>query len=220
MLNLDSRQSKIFLILISLIVLLIGFNIYREISFNQPVVQLIDDAQTQFPANRGLNEEMRDDEVKTDIVETSSEESRIKVYIAGQVRYPGVVDIPKDSRLYEAVELAGGSLADADLSRVNLALRISDGHMYIIPKIGEELPASLGVESIGVQTQSEDGKININSADKTLLETLPGIGPTRAEGIIEHRERHGSFETIDEIKNVSGIGDKIFEGLKDYVTVN
>jgi competence protein ComEA len=220
MLNLDSRQSKIFLILISVIVLLVGFNIYRESGFNQPVVQLKNDMQTQFPANRGSNEEVQDDGVKMDEVETSGEELYIKVYIAGQVKYPGVIELSEGSRLSEAVELAGGLLEDADLLRINLALRVKDEGMYIIPKIGEDIPAPVGVEHVDAQAQGEEGKININSADKALLETLPGIGPSRAQGIIEHRERHGHFETIDELKDVTGIGDKIFEGLRDFITVN
>ncbi len=220
MLNLDSRQSKIFLILILVIALLVGFNIYGEFGFNQPVVQLKDDTQTQFPANRGSNEEMQEDDSKKDTVEASGEKSHIKVYIAGQVKYPGVIELIEGSRLSEAVELAGGLLADADLLRINLALRVKDEAMYIIPKIGEEIPVPVGVESIDTQAQDEDGKININDADKALLETLPGIGPSRAQGIIEHRERHGHFETISEIKDVTGIGDKIFEGLKDFITIN
>jgi competence protein ComEA len=220
MLNLDSRQSKLFLILISVIVLLIGFNIYREFGFNQPAVQLKNDETTQFPANLDSNEEVRDDGARTDAVEASGEKTHIKVYIAGQVKYPGVIELLEGSRLSEAVELAGGLLEDADLLRINLALRVKDEGMYIIPKIGEEIPVPVGVESAVTQYQGEDGKININTADKGLLETLPGIGPSRAQGIIEHRERHGAFETIDEIKDVTGIGDKIFEGLKDFIVVN
>ena len=220
MLNLDSRQSKIFLILISLIVVLIGFNIFREFGFNRPIIELKSDSQTQFPANRSSDEEIPDQDAKPNTVEAIDEKSHIMVYVAGQIKYPGVIEVIEGSRLSEAVELAGGLLEDADLLRINLALRVEDEGMYIIPKIGEEIPVPVGVESIDVQTQGEDGKVNINSADKSLLETLPGIGPSRAQGIIEHRERHGAFGTLEDIKNVSGIGDKIFEGLKDYVTIN
>jgi competence protein ComEA len=220
MLNLDSRQSKIFLILISIIVLLVGFNIYRESGFNQPAVQLKSDTSAQFPANRDLNEEIQDDGANSDTIEASDEKSYIKVYIAGQVKYPGVIELLEGSRLSEAVELAGGLLEQADLLRINLALRVKDEGMYIIPKIGEEIPVPVGIDTMAAQSESQDGKININTADKALLETLPGIGPSRAQGIIEHRERHGSFETIDEIKDVTGIGDKIFEGLKDFIAVN
>jgi len=220
MLNLDSRQSKIFLILISLIVVLIGFNIYREFGFNRPMVELKSDSQIQFPANRSSEEEIPDEAARPNTVEAIDGKSHIMAYIAGQVKYPGVVELLEGSRLSEAVELAGGLLEDADLLRINLALRVKDEAMYIIPKIGEEIPVPVGVEPIDAQTQGEEGKININSADKSLLETLPGIEPSRAQGIIEHRERHGAFGTVEEIKNVSGIGDKIFEALKDYVTIN
>ena len=211
MLNLDSRQSKIFLILISIIVLLVGFNVYREFGFIQPSVQLKDNEQMQFPGDRGLNEEKAIDESETAIANAEDKELYIKVYIAGQVKYPGVIEVLENSRLSEVVELAGGLLENADLLRMNLALRVKDEGMYIIPKIGEELPIPMSTEPIGSQTQGTDGMININIADMSLLETLPGIGPARAQGIVEHRERHGRFESIEEIKNVSGIGDKIFE---------
>jgi len=220
MLNLDSRQSKIFLMLISVIVLLVGFNVYREFGLIQPAVQLKEEELMQFSADSGLNEEKAIDESETAIANAEAKELYIKVHIAGQVKYPGVINVLENSRLSEVVELAGGLLEDADLLRINLALRVKDEGKYIIPKIGEELPIPMIIEPINTQTQSADGIININSADMNLLETLPGIGPARAQGIVEHRERHGRFESIEEIKNVSGIGDKIFEGLKDYISVN
>lgn len=219
MLNLDPKQSRIFLILVTLIVLLIGFNIYRELTLNRPSVELTDRTNTEFPADRTSGEETEESESNTESIETVEEPSYVKVFIAGQVKYPGVIELSADSRLSDAVELAGGLLEDADLLRVNLAMKVKDEGMYVIPKIGEEFPSPVGVDVQATQPQQEEGKININTADKTLLETLPGIGPSRAQGIIDHRERVGAFATIADIKDVTGIGDRIFEGLQDLITV-
>lgn len=140
----------------------------------------------------------------------------IKIYITGQVRYPGVIEVPSDSRLIEAVELAGGLLDDADLLKVNLALRVQDEGMYIIPKIGDESPA---VNSAGTGMNEGKSKININMADQGQLETLPRIGPVIAGNIINYREQNGAFRSEEDLMNVPGIGQKTFDGLKALITV-
>ena len=152
----------------------------------------------------------------------SDEPETIKVYIVGQVKNPGVLEVPRDCRLNDVVEMAGGFLPDADLLRVNLALKVQDEGMYIIPKIGEELPepGSSFQNSSMAGSQGQTQKININTADQSLLETLPRIGPTIARNIIEYREQNGPFKRIEDIMNVPRIGEKTFQGLKDLITVN
>ncbi|HHZ12431.1 MAG: helix-hairpin-helix domain-containing protein [Caldicoprobacterales bacterium] len=140
----------------------------------------------------------------------------VKIYITGQVRYPGVIEVPAESRLIEAVEKAGGFLDEADLLKVNLALRVQDEGMYIIPKIGEECPV---VNSPGTQMNEEKAKVNINTADQGQLETLPRIGPVIAGNIINYREQNGAFRSEEDLMNVPGIGQKTFDGLKDLITV-
>lgn len=147
---------------------------------------------------------------------------KIKVYIVGAVRYPGVIEVEEGSRLIDVLELAGGATEEADLERVNLALKVQDEGMYKIPKRGEELmDPSSAVSSTAPSIASGQGrqKVNINTADEAMLDTLPGIGPSKAKRIIEYREQNGPFKSIEEIKNVSGIGDKTFEQLKDLITV-
>jgi competence protein ComEA len=146
-------------------------------------------------------------------------EASIQIYITGSVKSPGVIKVPEGYRLSEALELVDGTLPDADLSRINLAQRVRDEGMYYIPAIGEEIPV-LPADSGGAANPAvKDGKVNINHADQQLLETLNGIGPSRARSIIEYREQNGGFASIEEIMNVSGIGEKIFHSLKDQITV-
>ncbi len=152
-----------------------------------------------------------------------NEESEIiKVYIVGQVKYPGVLEVPRDCRLNDVVEMAGGFLPDADLMRVNLAIKVQDEGMYIIPKKGEELPETGDIiqNSSMIGSQGQNQKININTADQSQLETLPRIGPTIAKNIIEYRKQNGPFKRIEDIMNVPRIGEKTFQGLKDLITVN
>jgi len=152
----------------------------------------------------------------------NKESETVKVYIVGQVKNPGVLEVPRDCRLNDVVEMAGGFLPDADLLRVNLAIKVQDEGMYIIPKIGEELPETgtsiQNSSMVGSQEQAQ--KININTADQSQLETLPRIGPTIARNIIEYREQNGPFKRIEDIMNVPRIGEKTFQGLKDLITVN
>lgn len=152
----------------------------------------------------------------------SKEPETIKVYIVGQVKHPGVLEVPRDCRLNDVVEMAGGFLPDADLLRVNLAIKVQDEGMYIIPKIGEELPepGPSYQNSSMTSSQGQNQKININTADQSQLETLPRIGPTLARNIIEYREQNGPFKRIEDIMNVPRIGEKTFQGLKDLITVN
>lgn len=144
----------------------------------------------------------------------------------------GIVKIREGARLYEAIDTAGGSTQDADLSKVNLAYTISDGQKIYIPKIGEILNEQSDTSEyissgFGNNELIEDkneieiggGKVNINTANQTELETLPGIGPSTAQKIIDYRSKNGKFETIEDIQNVKGIGDAKFEDIKDNICV-
>ncbi|HZJ83563.1 MAG TPA: helix-hairpin-helix domain-containing protein [Clostridia bacterium] len=156
-------------------------------------------------------------EVLEDQPEDPSQEN-IKIYITGEVRNPGVIEIPYNFRLNEAVDMIGGFLPDADLVKVNLAIRVQDEGMYFIPKIGEDSPEMNHLISIG-QEQGDTGEVNINTADQSQLETLPRIGPVLANSIIDHRDKNGLFKDKEDIKQVSGVGEKTFEGLKDLIVV-
>jgi len=135
----------------------------------------------------------------------------IIVDVDGSVQKPGIVKLPQNSRIYEAIDAAGGLRSTADTSSVNLAAVMTDGEKIYIPDKSEAavIPA-LKAKSL----------ININTADSLTLQKISGIGPSTAEKIIEHRTQYGKFRKIEDIKNVSGIGDKTFEKFKTQICVN
>lgn len=157
----------------------------------------------------------------------------IFVHVCGAVVSPGVYGMEADARVYEAVSCAGGLREDAAGEAVNQAQKVTDGErIYIptreevvkglIPKTEEDTASSAGSteESGGAQTGSTDGKVNINTASAEELKTLSGIGDTRAESIIRYREEQGGFQRIEDLMNVEGIKEGVFEKIKDRITVN
>jgi competence protein ComEA len=137
----------------------------------------------------------------------------LRVYVTGAVQRPEVYTLPQDSIVRDALQAAGGPTEEADLERINLALPVVDGQQVHVPRLGDEtspveppsrLPATVA-------------KVNINTADLATLESLPGIGPSLAQRIIDYRELHGSFERIEDIMEVSGIGEATFEGMQDLI---
>lgn len=145
--------------------------------------------------------------ILTDLTDGKSEESNfIYIDIKGAVKNPGLYKLRRADRLNDAVEAAGGFTDDADRERVNLASFLEDGSEIIIPSVSDG-------------GGRKGGKININTAGVYELMTLDGIGEGYAKKIIEYREKNGAFLNIEQIKNVSGIGTKQFEKIKDYITV-
>lgn len=151
-------------------------------------------------------------------VESSGEEvlMPVVVHICGAVVSPGVYELPPGSRISDAVDLAGGLCEDADESYINLAELLADGQQIFFPT-HEEVQE---LRQLPQQGSASDGKININTADKTLLCSLPGIGDTRAADIIAYRQEYGGFKTIEDIMQVNGIKEGSFQKIKDLITVN
>lgn len=148
----------------------------------------------------------------TDETVSSTEQSMIYVYVCGAVRAPQVVELPAESRVWDALEAAGGFAAEADRNAVNLAEPLTDGQKLYFPTEGER-------ELTGSDQASSDGRININTADAAQLCTLPGIGTSRAEAIIAYRKQNGAFAAVEDIMKVSGIKEGAFEKIKDRITV-
>lgn len=143
----------------------------------------------------------------------SDESNLIWVHVCGQVKNPGVYSFPEGSRVFDAVEAAGGFTEHADKDSVNLAMTLVDeGKIYIASK--EERNES----SDSADSQS-DGKINVNTATLDQLMTLPGIGEKRAESILKLREERGSFQTVEELLEAEGIKEGIFDQIKDFIKV-
>ena len=172
-----------------------------ELVVTDSVISTSDEAGSHFDSS--------DDSTKDD------SNTDIYVHICGAVINPGVYQVPVGTRVYQALELAGGSSDDAYLSGINLADKLADGQKVYIPAEGENAEGILSTDSGGVQSVM----ININTASEAELMTLPGIGQSRAKDIINYRVKNGLFESIDDIMKVSGIKEAAFEKIKDLIKV-
>lgn len=152
----------------------------------------------------------------------------LAVFVSGEVTRPDVYYLPPSSRVGDAIAAAGGFTADADTVVVNRAEPVSDGMHVHVPPLGAAptpppltgaAPTPGQAGSGGSGRTASAGLININTASAEELDQLPGIGPAIAQRIVDYREANGPFRSVEEIKLVSGIGDKLFEKIKDLITV-
>lgn len=147
----------------------------------------------------------------------------IKVYVTGEVKNPGVIELPDGSRIEDAINVSGGITDLANLSEVNLAYSLQDGQKLYIPSINDETETQyISVENgekVIEDGKSNSSKININNGDIDSLKSLPGVGEALAQRIITYRNENGKFKNIEDLKNVSGIGEKKYESLKEYIDV-
>lgn len=143
------------------------------------------------------------------------------VHIIGGIADPGVYQVPVYSRILDVVDAAGGFSPDADPEAVNLSEMVSDGQQISIPsQIDGEISGKSPNDYLAVPSSSTPlNRVNINTADNKTLSTLAGIGPVTAANIIEYRQTHGAFASIDELMNVKGIGISTFEEVKDYISI-
>lgn len=141
----------------------------------------------------------------------------VVVAVSGRVLHPGLVRLPAGARVADAIDAAGGALPDTDLSSVNLARKLADGELIAIgvPGAGAPGPAPGG----GAGSGAGSGPLNLNTATEAQFEALPGIGPVLAQNIVDYRTRHGQFRSVDELKQVDGLGAARFAQLKPLVTV-
>ena len=143
----------------------------------------------------------------------------IVIHVDGQVLKPGVYSIAQSARVKDTIEAAGGITSNADTTNINFASKIMDGEKLYIPAFGEELITDLPGDTRSGSITITAQLVNLNTATQGELETLPGIGPTKAAQILAYREEYGQFSSIEEIKNVPGIADKTFESLSNLITV-
>lgn len=146
--------------------------------------------------------------------------SAVQAYVSGQVVAPGVYELAPDGRVEDAVLAAGGFTAEAQPALVNLAQPLFDGMQIYVPAEGETGPLVVPVATAPAGTTSNSGGlVNINTAGLEELDTLPGIGPSTAQNIIDYRESNGPFDTLEEIMDVPGIGEAKFSQIKDLITI-
>ncbi|WP_246145493.1 helix-hairpin-helix domain-containing protein [Bacillus rubiinfantis] len=199
------------------IILLIGGSYFyvNEYEQDNPMSIAQNESELQTSAASGQEKVEEKDEVK--------QTETIMVDVKGQIKRPGVYQASSGERVIDVINRAGGVTEKADKTQVNFAEHVQDEMVIYIPAQGEEglaAPSSLGGnEAIMGATANHQGKVNLNKADETELQKLPGIGPAKAAAIIEYRQSNGGFNTVEDLKNVSGIGDKTFEKLQDLVDI-
>lgn len=206
-------------------------------------------SEEQEDTNENVSNESKEELRNRENGENSQtiETKKIYVYITGEVNNPGVVILNEGSRIVDAINAAGGTTIKANVSKVNLVYVLDDGMKVNIPNNNDlkdnhdfeyitmnsgdggnddylvnssnENSSSGNLSSSSSESSKNYSIVNINTATQTELETLPGIGPSLALKIINYRKENGKFSSIEEIKNVSGIGDNKFENLKEYITI-
>lgn len=211
--NFNFSKDKI-LIGIAIIVL-VGFGYYKSNSDNlnnNQIQTLVDTKSTE-----SINEKSENN------TQNREDNSMTMCQIDGCVNKPGVYSFKKDDRIKDIVELAGGFTQDADTKSVNLAMKLKDEMKINIPSKSETSKEQnndrQSSDIVTIKDNNSSSLVNINTADSNKLQTLPGIGPSKAKRIIEFREKN-QFKKIEEIKNVDGIGDKTFESLKSLITID
>ena len=205
-----SNQEKITIILL-LIVIIIGGGIILSKNINN---------EDNFTINRASDISENNPAIEKEV-------PPLIIHITGAVKNPGVYQLKSTDRIVDAVKIAGGATEEANLDLINLAALLKDGQKIIVPyktynETGEETNTNTynNVESVySSSSLSTSAKININTANANMLQALSGIGPVLSERIIEYRNQNGFFGIIDDIKDVSGIGEKKFEGIKDLICV-
>ena len=205
-----SNQDKITIILLLIVVIVgVGIVLYKNINNEDNfIINSASDISENTPA------------IQIEI-------PPVIIHIAGAVKNPGVYQLKSTDRIVDAVKIAEGATEEANLDLINLAAILKDGQKIIIPyktysETGEEINTNThnNAESMYYSSPvSTSAKININTANANMLQTLPGIGPVLSERIIEHRNQNGLFGMIDDIMDVSGIAEKKYEGIKDLICV-
>ena len=152
-----------------------------------------------------------------ELQQASAEPEQVYVDLKGAVRFPGVYPISIHARVVDAIGVAGGPLEQADMTKLNLAQKVQDEMVIYVPLVGEIVENDESF--ITTTTSLSSDKININQASLEELTTLTGVGPSKAQAIIDYREQQGPFQSIEELKNVTGIGEKTYEKLKDEIEI-
>lgn len=156
------------------------------------------------------------DHPEKDEEELLSEES-VLIDIKGEIHKPGVYELPHDARVNDVIEQASGFTDKADETAINLAQKVHDEMIIIVPSESDEQSGTSSQQS--GTSAGQEAKVRVNYATQEEIETLPGIGPAKAQAIIDYREENGLFQTIDDLLDISGIGEKTLENMRDYLQI-
>lgn len=161
--------------------------------------------------------EMESDSVFDVVQKEDNKKTNFMIDVKGAVAKAGIYEVGDDGCILDAIQMAGGLTDEADTSMINLSKKLEDGMMIVIPT-KEEVELENSVVILGENgSDLNEGKLSINKASVSELETLPGIGLKKASDIVAYREEHGGFQSLDELMNVKGIGSSIYEKLKSYI---
>ncbi len=215
--NIKNKRNLLVKIIIVIIVLIIvGINLVKNRIDENSYNKMYENLQIE-------NIEEENNKVENLVTVSDEQEDKIKVYVTGAVNNPSVVEMNRGERIQEAINLAGGAKDDANLEEVNLAYCLEDGQKIYIPSINEKETEYLSTENgekiIEDSKNTSTSKVNINKAGVEELKSLPGVGASLAQRIIDYRSENGKFKTVEELENVSGIGQKKLEGMKEYLSV-
>ena len=215
------NRKKAGTLLLILVILIISLCLASCSKGKEDLVDLTAEESTAEISAESTQAPETADPVKTPAEEESS---LICVYICGAVTDPGVYELLSGARVFEAVEAAGGLTADAAEGAVNQAALLNDGDMITIPTAEEtESAATQGgitpAGSAAAVSDSSSGKININTAGSEELQKIPGVGPSKAQSIIDYREEHGAFTSPEDLMKITGIKEKTYEKMKDSICV-
>jgi len=197
-----SRQQLIAWAVVGLVVLLIGANYLR--------------GQLDSPSPAESTS------VTVGLKEDRTTTAALKIHVVGAVVNPGLYEIGADSRVADAIAKAGGATPTADLTLINLAAKLADGQQLVVPEIGSASSAGAAPAGTGGAVSGANGAqqpVNINTATVDQLDSLDGIGPKTAQKIVDYREAHGGFKSIEELMEVPGIGSSKFEQLRSQVVI-
>lgn len=208
MIKIDNKKEKIKFILI--IVVIFGVAIYYFICYRKNDEEI---SYTNILVNENFEE---------NVVDKEEIKSTIKVYVTGEVNNPGVIELNTGARIEDAINLSGGITQFANLKKVNLAYVLEDGQKLYIPNVNDkeiDYISNDNGEGIIESEEKANSKVNINTNNINELMELPGVGEALAQRIINYRNENGKFKNIEDLKNVSGIGEKKFENLKEFIVV-
>ncbi len=218
------KDKKKIGIIIILIITIIAFGLvylksgFKELKKNDTEDIFVDNTESIDTSNNKYNNIPNNSNTNGNEITVPAKEKNIVVEIKGEVRKPNVYTLSENSIIKDLIEMAGGLTDNADLSNINRAKKLQDHELvYIANKNDTSSKEAENVNSNITSQESSNKKININSATLEELKTLNGVGDSKAKSIIEYREQNGSFKSIEDIKNVTGIGEKMFERIKEQI---
>lgn len=226
------KQTLLYLSIIIVFIVCGILYIYKSIDYDEPLMNEIralesnielENVEVLQPINNVNKTETEKESSEAISITEENKPKSCTVYVCGEVREPNVYTLNEGSRINDVINIAGGALEEADLNQLNLAEIIFDSQKIYVPKKGEEIDKlPLKVENRDISSITNENSnvlININAASSEQLQTLSGIGAVIAQNIIEYREAHGSFSSIEEIQNVTRIGEKTYQKIKDKITI-